>query len=92
MKRIPRIAVAFALVQVAVHLLTANNLGFHRDEFLYLSLGRHLDWGYWSNGPLIGVISGLSRLLLGDSLVATRVFPALAGGMVVLFSGLMVRD
>ena len=43
-KGIPRIAALFALAQVALHLLTADNLGFHRDEFLYLSLGRHLDW------------------------------------------------
>lgn len=91
-KGIPRIAAFFALAQVALHLLTADNLGFHRDEFLYLSLGRHLDWGYWSNGPLIGVISWLSQHLFGNSLLATRVFPALAGGIVVLLSGLMVRD
>ena len=54
---------AFILVlgKIALHLATANNLGFQRDEFLYLALGQHLDWGYWSNPPFIGAISWLSQ-------------------------------
>ncbi len=92
MKTIPRLAVFFAAVHILLHLCTADNLGFHRDEFLYLTLGRHLDWGYWSNGPLIGIISWVSQALFGGSLLATRVFPALAGGAVLLLSGMMIRD
>lgn len=82
----------FVLLKVLLHLFTANTLGFHRDEFLYLELGRHLDWGFWSNPPLIGVISWCSQTFLGESLLATRVPSALAGGGLVLLSGLMVRE
>lgn len=92
MRPLPRIALFFAAIHVLLHLATADNLGFHRDEFLYLALGRHLDWGFWSNGPFIGAVSWLSQHWLGDSLPATRVFPALAGGGLILLTGLVVRE
>ena len=86
------ILLAFVLAKILLHLLTADQLGFQRDEFLYLALGRHLDWGYWSNPPLIGMISWCSQTFLGDSLLATRLPPALAGGGLMVLTGLMVRD
>lgn len=95
MKRLPAfvyIPLAFALFKILLHLATANTLGFHRDEFLYLALGRHLDWGFWSNPPFIGFVSWLSQNLLGDSLIATRFLSALCGGGLVLLTGLLVRD
>ncbi|MBV6439833.1 MAG: hypothetical protein EPGJADBJ_01487 [Saprospiraceae bacterium] len=95
MKRLPAVIYlpfAFALAKVLLHFATAATLGFHRDEFLYLALGRHLDWGFWSNPPFIGFVAWVSQNLLGDSLFATRVIPALCGGGLVLLTGLMVRD
>lgn len=92
MKSLPRIALLFAGAKVLLHLLTADNLGFHRDEFLYLALGRHLDWGFWSNGPFIGWVSWAAQTFAGDSLTAVRLIPALAGGALVLLAGLMVRE
>lgn len=89
---LPRIALLFALAKIALHLAAADNLGFHRDEFLYLALGRHLDWGFWSNGPFIAAVSWASQTFLGDSLLATRLLPALAGGGLVLLAGLMARE
>lgn len=86
------IPLAFALVKILLHLTTAATLGFHRDEFLYLALGHHLDWGFWSNPPFIGFVSWVSQNLLGDSLLSTRILPALCGGGLVLVTGLMVRD
>lgn len=86
------IILAFVLAKVAIHLATANTLGFHRDEFLYLALGRRLDWGFWSNPPFIGLVAWVSQHLLGDSLLATRFFSALGGGALVGLTGLMVRD
>jgi len=79
-------------ITLLVHLFTYNNLGFHRDEFLYLALGRHLSTGYWSNPPLIGLISYLSQLLPGDSLFTTRLFPAIAGAVLILVTGLTARE
>ena len=86
------ILAGFVVAKVLLHLMTADTLGFHRDEFLYLALGRHLDWGYWSNPPFIGAVSWFSQTFLGDSVPATRALSALAGGALVLLTGLMVRD
>lgn len=86
------IPIAFALAKILLHLATADNLGFQRDEFLYLALGRHLDWGFWSNPPFIGFVGWLSQTLFGDSLWATRLLPALLGGGLILLVGMMVRD
>jgi hypothetical protein len=59
----------FALIKTLLHLFTAQTLGLHRDELLYLTLGKHIDWGYWSNPPLIGMISWMTQHTLGDSVL-----------------------
>jgi len=81
-----------AVISLVIHLLAYKTLGFHRDEYLYLTLGKHLGAGYWSNPPLIGIISFLSQLLPGNALFAARLFPALAGAVVVLLTGLACRE
>ena len=83
---------AVAIFALVVHLITYNNLGFHRDEFLYLALGRNLAFGYWSNPPMIGLISYLSQLLPGDPLFTTRLIPAIAGSVLVILTGLITRE
>jgi 4-amino-4-deoxy-L-arabinose transferase-like glycosyltransferase len=84
--------ILISVMSLLVHLFTYNNLGFHRDEFLYLALGEHLATGYWSNPPLIGLISYLSQILPGDPLLTTRLFPAIAGAVLVLLTGLIARE
>jgi 4-amino-4-deoxy-L-arabinose transferase-like glycosyltransferase len=84
--------VLIAATTLLVHLITYNSLGFHRDEFLYLALGRHLSSGYWSNPPLIAMISYLSQLIPGDPLFTTRLFPAIAGAVLVVITGLIARE
>lgn len=87
-----KIPFAFAVAKLLLHLLTNREYGFHRDELLYLELGRHLDWGYWSNPPMIGLISYCNQLVLGDGLFATRLVPALFGSAVLFLICLMARD
>ena len=84
--------ILISIVNLLIHFFTYNNLGFHRDELLYLALGRHLSTGYWSNPPLIGIISYISQLLPGDSLFTTRLFPALAGAFLIFLTGLTARE
>lgn len=81
-----------AALSLVIHLLTYDILGFHRDEFLYLALGRHMAAGFWSNPPLIGLISLISQLLPGDPLLTTRILPAIAGAVVVVLVGLITRE
>lgn len=77
--------VALVLAKLVLHVYTNTLWGFHRDEFLYLSLGRHLDWGYWSTPPLTGWVSALLQATVGDSLFAIRLFPMLVScGLIVL--------
>ncbi len=84
--------VGLALIKLAVHFFTNTNYGLHRDEYLYLAVADHLDFGFASVPPLIGVISGLTQALFGDSLFAVRLFPALVGALSVIIIGLIVRE
>ena len=81
-----------AAFTVVVHMATYNTLGFHRDELLYLALGKHLAAGYWSNPPLIGFISYFAQLLPGNTLFTLRLFPALAGALLIIITGLMTKE
>lgn len=79
-------------VSLVVHLVFSKTLGFHRDEFLYLSLGNHLAAGYWSNPPFIGLIGYLSQLLPWDPLFNTRFIPAVAGTILIFVTGLITKE
>ncbi|MDH3650601.1 MAG: glycosyltransferase family 39 protein [Saprospiraceae bacterium] len=81
--------VVFAMV---LRFLTNRNYGFHRDEFLYISQGQHLDWGYWSNPPGPGFFSWLTQWMIGDSIFAIRFFPGLVGGLTILLVCMMARE
>jgi len=64
--------------------------GIFRDEFYYLACSHHLDLGYVDQPPLSIYILTLNRLLFSDSLFALRLFPAVAGALTVLVTGLIV--
>jgi hypothetical protein len=81
-----------ALVTLAVHMATYNTLGFHRDELLYLAVGKHPAAGYWSNPPFIGIVSYFLQFLPGKTLFILRLFPALAGALLIILTGLMTRE
>ncbi|MGI9079179.1 MAG: ArnT family glycosyltransferase [Gemmatimonadaceae bacterium] len=82
-----------AISVVAIHF--ATNLftpyGVHRDEFLYLAMGRHLDLFRMEFPPAIAILARLS-ILFGDSLCAIRLFPAIAAGSLVFLSALIARE
>src|SRR5215207_6146354 len=81
-----------ALAKLLVHLLTNGNYGYFRDEFYYVAAGERLDLGYVEFPPFVAIVANVSRLLLGDSPVALRFFPALAGALAVVLAGLMARE
>ncbi|MEO1258837.1 MAG: glycosyltransferase family 39 protein [Bacteroidota bacterium] len=87
-----KIALGFAFAKLLLHLLTNTHYGFHRDELLYLALGRQPDWGFWSNPPLIGFISFVNQSVFGDGLFATRLVPALFGSALLFLICLMAHD
>ena len=83
-----------ALVKLALHLWVNAyaGYGYFRDELYYLACASRLDWGYVDQPPFSVWILALNRALLGDSLFALRLLPAIAGALNVVFTGLLVRE
>jgi 4-amino-4-deoxy-L-arabinose transferase-like glycosyltransferase len=83
-----------AAVKLSVHLLSSGWLtyGYMTDELYYLDCADHLAWGYVDHPPLSVGILWLVRATLGDSLLALRLLPALAGCATVVLVGLMAGE
>src|SRR5580693_9566341 len=69
---------ALAALATLLHFLFNRGYGYFRDELYYAVCGQHLAWGYVDHAPLVAVICWFARRLLGDSLYAIRLFPALS--------------
>jgi 4-amino-4-deoxy-L-arabinose transferase-like glycosyltransferase len=83
---------ALALLKLLLHLATHRGYGLFRDEFYYLACSEHLALGYVDHPPLSILLLWLSRAALGDSLLAIRFLPAVAGAVTVYLTGLMARE
>src|SRR5262245_26250302 len=86
-------AIALGLFSVGVHLLV-NALGSHgyfRDELYYLACARHVSTGYVDQPPLSILILAGASLLLGTSVFAIRIVPAITSGLSVIVLCLLVR-
>ena len=81
-----------ALVKLLVHLLSAGNYGYFRDELYYIAASERLALGYVDFPPFVALATALARATLGDSLFALHLLPALAGAAVVVLAGLMARE
>lgn len=83
-----------ALVAVAVHVVVnrVSVYGLHRDELLYLAMGRHLQLWSMDFPPWMALIAEITRALAGDTDVAIRLGPALAHGALVGLAGVFARD
>jgi hypothetical protein len=95
--RKPAVAGAAALIAVIagvkllVHLYAGRHYGYFVDELYYLACSRHLDWGYVDQPPLIAVIAWIATHLFGQSLLAIRTLPILAGTAEVVLTALLAR-
>ncbi len=94
--RLPPLAVgvliALCAAKLLLHLFTSvRHYGYFRDELYYLDLARHLDWGYVDCAPLIAVYAKVA-LLMGGSLAALRILPALAGAALIALTILIARE
>ena len=93
---LPRVAVgvmiALCTAKLLLHLFTSvRHYGYFRDELYYLDLARHLDWGYVDAAPLIAVYAKVA-LLMGGSLAALRILPALAGAALIALTMVIARE
>jgi hypothetical protein len=83
--------VGFPVLKLLAHVLTGEGYGYHRDELYYLACARHLDWGYVDHPPFSVLVLRVATAVLGDSIQAIRVVPAVAGALTVLVVGLLAR-
>jgi hypothetical protein len=88
----PVLVFVIALAGVVLHLATGWRYGLFRDEFYYLACANHLDWGYVDHPPLSIVVLAAVRGLLGDSLLAVRLVPALLLGVLVWLAACLARE
>ena len=81
-----------SLITLIIPFVINEHFKFHRDEFLYIEMGKHLDWGYLELPPIFGVISFITQAILGGSLFAFRFISAFFNASMALMTGLMVRE
>lgn len=82
----------FVALKVALNILAISHFGFHRDELLHLVLADHLDWGYKEVPPFIALLAKGTFILFGHSVFAARIFPTIAGGLIVWLTGLITVE
>ncbi len=84
----------FAAVKLLLH-VTVNavtRFGFQRDEFLYFAMGEHLRLWRMDFPPGIAMAANAVRFLLGDSMTAIRMVPAVAGTLLLVLGVLIARE
>lgn len=90
-KKLNQLILSFGAAKLLIHFFTNTNYHFHRDEYLYLSQGNHLSWGFMEVPPLVPFIGKIANLL-GGSVFATRLFPALVGAATIILAGWLVKN
>ncbi|MHB1313765.1 MAG: ArnT family glycosyltransferase, partial [Gemmatimonadaceae bacterium] len=89
-RQLAAFAAAKLLLHVAVNATT--QFGFQRDEFLYFAMGDHLRLWRMDFPPGIALAANAVRWLLGDSMTAIRLVPALAGTLTLVIAVLIARE
>jgi len=84
--------VVLPLLKLGIHLATLPGYGYFRDEFYYLACASRLDWGYVDHPPFSVAVLAAVRAVLGDSIWALRLVPALVGALTVWLVGIMTRE
>ncbi len=82
----------FSVMKLLLHLAFNSGYGYFRDEFYYIACSENLDFGYVDHPPLIALITRFFTFLLGDSVFAIRIFPAVAGAVTVFFTGMITKE
>jgi 4-amino-4-deoxy-L-arabinose transferase-like glycosyltransferase len=83
---------AVAGCALLVHVYAGLHYGYFVDELYYLACSKHLAWGYVDQPPLIALVVFMVRMVLGSSLFALRLLPAMAAASEVLLTALIARE
>lgn len=77
------------VLHLAVNLL--GGYGYFRDELYYIACAKRLGAGYVDHPPFSIHVLALVRLLVGDSVFAIRLVPAVAPALSVAIVCLLVQ-
>jgi len=77
-----------ALAKLSLQLFVANGYGFNGDELYYLACSNHLDWDT-STSHHSRFFCCISARPVGDSLLAIRLLPAIAGAFTCSLPGFL---
>ncbi len=88
--RTPVLAIAGAMG--AVLAATAGRYGYFGDELYFLAAGRHLDWGYADQPPLVPLLARLMDAFGADSPFVLRIPAMLAMVASVVLTALIARE
>lgn len=86
------ILIYLACAKLLIHLLTSTGYGYSGDELYYLGMMKHLDFGYVDIPPLVPLFMFISNAIVGTSLFAIHILPAIIGAVMVFFAGLLARE
>ncbi len=87
------ILILLALGRVILQVFTNGQYGFHQDELVTLdAAAHHLAWGYVAWPPVTPFLARVALALFGPSVIGLRSFAVLAEGIMMLLTGLMIRD
>lgn len=77
--------VALCLLPLVIHLAVnlLGGYGYFRDELYYIACAKRLGAGYVDHPPFSIYVLALVRLLIGDSIFAIRLVPAIASALSV---------
>jgi hypothetical protein len=80
----------FIIIRLIIFLYP-HHYGIFRDEFLYISMSKHLGLGYLEVPPLAPLILAGVRFLLGISYLSMHLVPVLLSSGVIIVSALIVK-
>jgi 4-amino-4-deoxy-L-arabinose transferase-like glycosyltransferase len=86
------VVICITAAKLLIHLYTGRHYGYFVDELYYLACSRHLAWGYVDQPPLIALLTWTVRKVLGQSLPALRLLPAMAGAAEVALTAFITGE
>ncbi len=86
------ILIGLASATVLIHLLCRNGYGYFRDELYAIACSKHLAWGYVDQPPFSEFVLAIVERVLGPSMSALRLLPAVCGGLVAFLVGIITRE